>query len=65
MEENTSLKTIGMQIQYLRTQSGMSIENLSDRSKIDVETLKKLESGSMKIELEQLNNIANGLIANF
>lgn len=64
MKKKTSPQTIGRQIQQLRTQLGMSIESLSDRSKIDVKTLQELESGSTKIGLEQLNNIADGLIAN-
>lgn len=64
MEKNSNLKRIGTQILDLRTQLGMSIESLSDRSGIDVEILQKLELGSIKLELEQLKNIADALIAN-
>lgn len=54
------MKKIGKQIQQLRTQLGMSLENLSDRTKIDIETLEKIESGSFTVELETTKGHCRG-----
>ncbi len=45
MEEQIDFNKIGTQIQNLLNQLGMSLENLSIRSNVDVKTIEKLESG--------------------
>ena len=49
------------QIRYFRSRSGLSREELAERTGIHANTLGKYESGRRKPKVEQLKRIADGL----
>ena len=49
------------QLRYFRNRSGLTQEELAERTGIHANTLRKYESGRRKPKIEQLKRIADGL----
>lgn len=52
---------LGNQIKKLRTNSGISIKQMSDSSGIDFDTLEQIEAGNVSIKLNDFVRIAKYL----
>lgn len=60
-EEGKGNMELAEQIRYFRSRSGLSREELAERTGIHANTLGKYESGRRKPKIEQLKRIADGL----
>ena len=55
------LEAFGANLRAIRVMKGLTLEQLSTRASIPVETLQDVEAGRIDIDLLQLNDIAVGL----
>lgn len=58
------MNNVGLQLQRLRTDKGISLRKLSEMTRINHSNLQRIESGQLNATLETLNKITTALEAN-
>lgn len=61
MEAKSVDETVRKRLRDLRTQQGLTLQDVAERANIDVSTLSRLESGKRRLALDHLPRLASAL----